>query len=253
MSKVSVVVCVHDEEEYVGKALESIYAQTLKPNQVIAVLDRCTDNSKSVVTSYPCDVLIEKNIQRWESSYAENLEMGRNRAKGERVAIVDADMVLPPTYFEETVKCFAEHSNLACVSGGVVTAPTNLLNKLINLWEKTYRFAPVGRQPYGCLVISREFLNKMGGFKDVNTPDTYVISEADKLGAHSLVLQHLEVLHVRKNTLKSCVERQLSQGKGRGQLGQSLIKSLLHSVIRLRPFVFIGHLQREFSRSRDEH
>lgn len=231
--------CAHNEEEYIGKALASVYNQTLKPYQIIIILDRCTDNTKNMVSK--CDALVEKKTKKWKNSYAENLELGRKYAKGDYYAIVDADVELPPNYLEEVIKQF--DSETVCASGVVVTTSSNLLGTIIRFKERFYdRFVKLEKSPVRgcCLVINKKFLDEIGGFKDTRAPDTYVVQNAKK---RNLKVKQVPILvkHTRKLTLSKIIRNQINSGKGRKEQNIPFLRTLLHSIFRLRPFVLVGY------------
>jgi glycosyltransferase involved in cell wall biosynthesis len=235
----SVVMCAHNEEKYIKKALESVFLQTVKPEKVIVVLDRCTDRTGEIVKEFPVEV-IEKREKRWENSYAENLELARLRMNSEFYAIVDADVVLEPDYFK-VLLCEISDKD-ACIGGKIVTRSGTFLGRLISIWEKTYRFSP-SRRPRGCaLLIRKNVLDMMGGFADVPAPDTYVQDKALKLGYGVRVTIKAEAHHIRDITLKKTIRAQFSAGMARYVQRKGLVRTFLHSLVRLRPFVFIGYL-----------
>jgi len=235
----SVVMCAHNEEKYIKKALESVFLQTVKPEKVIVVLDRCTDRTGEIVKEFPVEV-IEKREKRWENSYAENLELARLRIDSEFYAIVDADVVLEPDYFK-VLLCEISDKD-ACIGGKIVTRSGTFLGRLISIWEKTYRFSP-SRRPRGCaLLIRKNVLDMMGGFADVPAPDTYVQDKALKLGYGVRVTIKAEAHHIRDITLKKTIRAQFSAGMARYVQRKGLVRTFLHSLVRLRPFVFIGYL-----------
>jgi glycosyltransferase involved in cell wall biosynthesis len=231
--------CAHNEEKYIKKALESVFLQTVKPEKVIVVLDRCTDRTGEIVKEFPVEV-IEKREKRWENSYAENLELARLRMNSEFYAIVDADVVLEPDYFK-VLLCEISDKD-ACIGGKIVTRSGTFLGRLISIWEKTYRFSP-SRRPRGCaLLIRKNVLDMMGGFADVPAPDTYVQDKALKLGYGVRVTIKAEAHHIRDITLKKTIRAQFSAGMARYVQRKGLVRTFLHSLVRLRPFVFIGYL-----------
>jgi glycosyltransferase involved in cell wall biosynthesis len=206
---------------------------------VIVVLDRCTDRTGEIVKEFPVEV-IEKREKRWENSYAENLELARLRIDSEFYAIVDADVVLEPDYFK-VLLCEISDKD-ACIGGKIVTRSGTFLGRLISIWEKTYRFSP-SRRPRGCaLLIRKNVLDMMGGFADVPAPDTYVQDKALKLGYGVRVTIKAEAHHIRDITLKKTIRAQFSAGMARYVQRKGLVRTFLHSLVRLRPFVFIGYL-----------
>ncbi|MEM2562093.1 MAG: hypothetical protein QXT06_07180, partial [Candidatus Bathyarchaeia archaeon] len=127
------------------------------------------------------------------------------------------------------------------VSARVETYPSTLLNRIIHAWEKTHEITPFGREPRGAArVIRREVLHEIGGFKDTSAPDTDLDIRLRKLGYRSIYMHEVFVWHIRENTLMKVVRGQLSSGDARYDLGVGFMKTLAHSVFRLRPLVICG-------------
>ncbi len=87
--KVSVILCVYNEEKYIGKAIDSILNQSLDDFEFIVVNDGSTDSTLDIINSYDDDrirLIDQKNI---------GLGASRNKAmklaKGEYVAFLDGD------------------------------------------------------------------------------------------------------------------------------------------------------------------
>ncbi|MBO3799761.1 MAG: glycosyltransferase [Candidatus Brockarchaeota archaeon] len=235
----SVVMCAHNEEKYVKRALESVFLQTVKPEKVIIVLDRCTDRTGEIVREFQVE-LIEKKEKKWRNSYAENLELARPHVESAFYAIVDADIVLESNYFEVLLSEIRDED--ACIGGNIITRSETFLGKLISLWEKTYKVSP-SRRPRGCaLLIRKSVLDAVDGFSDVPAPDTYVQDKALELGYELRVTSKTKAFHIRDITLKKVVKTQFSMGIARYVQRKGLARTFLHSLVRLRPFVLIGYL-----------
>lgn len=237
----AVVMAAHNEEKYIGRALKSIFEQTLKPEKVIVVLDRCTDGTRRVAEGFPVQI-IEKHEKRWVYSYAENLELARRLVDTPYVAIVDADVELEPRYFEVLVSEMERDERIACAGGIVETAGQTCLSKLLRLWERTYKFS-VDRRPRGCaLLISSKVLALIGGFADVPAPDTYVQDRALMLGYKLKIVETVKAFHVRDVTLRRALRTQFNAGIGRYIMGKRFLRTLGHSVFRFRPLVAVGYV-----------
>lgn len=235
----SVVMCAHNEEKYIKKALESVFLQTVKPEKVIIILDRCTDRTGQIAREYRVEI-IEKKEKKWGNSYAENLELARPGIESEFYAIVDADVVLEPDYFKVLLSEISDKE--ACIGGKIVTRSKTLLGRFASLWEKTYRVSP-SRRPRGCaLLIKKNVLDSIGGFADVPAPDTYIQDEALKLGYEVGIASNAKAYHIRDVTLRRSVKGQFLTGMARYLQGKGAVRTFLHSLVRLRPFVFVGYL-----------
>lgn len=234
----SVVMCAHNEEKYIKQALESVFFQAIRPEKAIVILDRCTDKTEEIAREFPVQI-IKKEKKEWSNSYAENLEIARQYVDTEFYAIVDADVVLEPNYFKTLLAEIRDED--ACISGEIVTRSKTILGKILSFWEKTYAISP-SRRPRGCaLLIRKSLLDKIGGFADVPAPDTYVQDMALKLGYKIRITSRSVAYHTREITFKKAIKAQFSAGMARYVQGKGLVKTFLHSLIRLRPFVLIGY------------
>jgi len=187
-------------------------------------------------------LIIEKRKSLWKNSYAENLEIGRKNAVGEVLAIVDADILVPSLFLEKTSSSCPEW---ASVSALVRTDPSQgVLNRLVSFWERSYLFTPLGREARGgARSISIRALAKVEGFRDVIAPDTDLDIRLRKHGGKVKMDTSLVALHLRKMSLVRSVFYQIRAGEARRQLGVSPLRTLLHSIARLRPFVLYGYLK----------
>jgi glycosyltransferase involved in cell wall biosynthesis len=110
---VSIIMPVYNAEPFLRETLDSIYAQTYEPLEVIAVDDGSTDSSVTILRSYP-DVRIVQQENQGPSA-------ARNRAiehaRGEFIAYVDADDVVPPDKLSIQVGYLLEHPEVAATLG----------------------------------------------------------------------------------------------------------------------------------------
>lgn len=115
--KVSIIMPVYKVEEYVGKAIESILAQTLKEWEFLIVDDGTPDRSGEI-----CDQYAEKD-QRIHVIHKENggAPSARNlaieMAKGEYMYFLDSDDWAEPTMLEDMYR-LAKRDNAQLVVAG---------------------------------------------------------------------------------------------------------------------------------------
>ena len=241
----TVVVCAHNEESHIEACLESIRHQTISPRLIVVVLDKCTDRTDILartVLENSDSVVIEKDAQRWKNSISENLELARRKAVGAAFIVVDADIVVPVDFLE---RLLPQLDTLASVSALARTDPgQGFLNRIVSFWERSYKFAPVGLEPRGgARAILREALDEIGGFRDVIAWDTDVDNRLRKASYKVKLDTSLTVLHRRRMTFRRSFAYQVQAGRARKELGIPLGRTVLHSILRLRPFVFYGYLK----------
>lgn len=239
---ISVICCAHNEEEYVRKSVPNVLkALESVSGEFLFIADRCTDKTVDIVREYGISV-IEKKNKIWKNSYAEALQIGYLKAKGKYIAIIDADVIIPTKLFIFLLPMV--QGNVASIASEIITYPDTFWNRLLFAWEKTQNIAPLGKKPKGAVrVIAKRALDKVGGFGDVSSPDTYLDIKLSKQGFKSIHLSSIVAYHIRHVTLKKMFKSQLLSGRARYELGESLKRTLLHSLFRIRPFVLKGWLQ----------
>lgn len=110
---VSVIVPVYNAERFIADTLESIRAQDYEPTEVIVVDDGSADNSADVARAFGGAQVVQQSNQGPAAARNEGLK----RARGEFIAFVDADDLLPPTKLSKQVSYLLAHPNVGCVLG----------------------------------------------------------------------------------------------------------------------------------------
>ena len=90
-SLVSVVIPVYNVEEYVGRCINSIIAQTYKNLEIILVDDGSTDSSGAICDMYVKSDRRIKVIHKENGGLSDARNAGLKAMKGELVAFVDSD------------------------------------------------------------------------------------------------------------------------------------------------------------------
>ncbi len=113
--KISIVIPVYNEAAHLAACLEAIAAQSLKPYEVIVVDNNSTDNSRLVAERFPFVRVITEPQQG--RVHARN--RGFNAARGDIIARIDGDTVLPSDWLEQIADFYAEpnHASQAFTGG----------------------------------------------------------------------------------------------------------------------------------------
>jgi glycosyltransferase involved in cell wall biosynthesis len=233
---------IHNEEEYLPESLKTLKKIENQFFEFIFILDRCTDNSESIVMQwFPNAKIIKKESSKWKNSLAENFQLGFEASKGNIICTQDADATAPHDLgpLLDKLQC-----DVASVAPKMLTRKdVSFLNRLYYWWEKTRRFAPLGEEPRGAFrLIRRECLEQVGGFKDVIAQETQLDIELRNAGYRSIVVKDLVYYHLRKFSFRKAIKSQIQSGRMRRQLHMPFWRVLGHSVLRLRPFVVYGYL-----------
>lgn len=101
MIKVSVIVPVYNVQEYLGKCLSSLTAQTLKDIEIICVDDGSTDDSLAILQHFAAKDKRIKVINKKNGGVSSARNAGLEAAKGKYVMFVDGDDWIEPETCEE--------------------------------------------------------------------------------------------------------------------------------------------------------
>ncbi len=114
MAKVSVIIPSYNRQAFIGRAIDSVLAQTTQDYELIVVDDGSTDQTKEVLATY------EGKIRYFYQSNA-GISAARNRgiaeANGEYVAFLDSDDYWAPEKLAEQVKILDAKPKVGIVYG----------------------------------------------------------------------------------------------------------------------------------------
>lgn len=112
--RVSVLMTIYNAEPYLRPAIDSLLAQTFKDWELIAVENGSTDTSMSVLKGYSDSRVrifpLEKNIGRTPA-----LRLAFNQARGDYIAVLDADDISSPDRLARQVAFLDQHPDVALV------------------------------------------------------------------------------------------------------------------------------------------
>jgi glycosyltransferase involved in cell wall biosynthesis len=111
---ISVVVPAYNEERYIAEALDSVFAQTMAPLEVIVVDDGSTDRTAEIARGYGDRLRL---IERPNGGCHAAFDTGFREAKGEFVALFPADDVWEPEKLEWQREVLASDPRVDVVFG----------------------------------------------------------------------------------------------------------------------------------------
>jgi glycosyltransferase involved in cell wall biosynthesis len=167
--KISVIMSIYNGEKYLREAIESILNQTFTDFEFIIVNDGSTDNSLEIIQSYD-DKRIkiinnEKNI-----GLTKSLNKAIKQARGEYIARQDADDISLPNRFEEQLKYFEEHPEVALLGTSVYLIDENgkILGKHIVLAKPGIKDLFNGNQfNHGSVMFKKDVADDSGGYNEL--------------------------------------------------------------------------------------
>jgi glycosyltransferase involved in cell wall biosynthesis len=167
VSGISVVVTYYNREQFIDEALQSVFEQTLQPDEILLVNDGSDEASRRYLDKYEGRVAIIDLPRNSGLSTARN--EGCRRAKGEFIAFLDDDDIWLPEKLAAQRRHFEEHPEVAALQSGVILFFQDGREELaamdkpspLELWQALNQFRTVMPQT---LMIRAEVFQALGGF-----------------------------------------------------------------------------------------
>jgi glycosyltransferase involved in cell wall biosynthesis len=120
MPKVSVVMPVYQDEQYLQQAIDSILGQTFRDFELLIISEAdSSDNTISIINSYS-DSRIRHFHNRSRLGLVRSLNVGIQKARGEYVARMDSDDVCRPQRLSKQVRFLDEHGEVGVLGASAV-------------------------------------------------------------------------------------------------------------------------------------
>ena len=151
--KLSFVIPAYNEESYLGRCLESIIREiesSGRDAEIIVVNNASTDGTRAVAASYPPVTVVDEP----RKGIVKAREAGYLAAKGDLIANIDADNMLPEGWLERVFREFSKSEKLAALSGPLIYYDLSLLYRF-----QTRAFYVVGYFTY----LLNHFILRKGG------------------------------------------------------------------------------------------
>jgi glycosyltransferase involved in cell wall biosynthesis len=160
---ISCVVPVYNGERYLREALESIFAQTYLPLEVIVVDDGSTDNTPQVVGRFKNCIRYLEQSNRGPSA---TRNLGVSAARGDFVAFLDPDDLWHPEKLARQMARFKARPELdLCVTHVQMFWAPELREEGVRLRNQA-RVNTVPGYTTGTLLTRRTFFEAVGDFDD---------------------------------------------------------------------------------------
>tara|TARA_R110000796_G_scaffold34235_7_gene88547 strand:- start:1803 stop:2669 length:867 start_codon:yes stop_codon:yes gene_type:complete len=189
-----IIIPAHNEEDYIGKTLESLVLQTLLPKAVVIVNDNSTDNTQNIAEDYASkhewisvinSTSSNKHLPGSKIIQAFNKGLASLNEDYDIMCKFDADLIFPVNYLEKISNHFESNPKLGMASGFCYIEKDNawILENLTNKDHirgalKTYRkecFKQIGQlKPSMGWDTVDELLAKYNGWEILTDESLYV-------------------------------------------------------------------------------
>ena len=224
MAKITVIIPVKNEEKKIGRCLEAVYNQTLKPFEVIVVVGHSMDNTVENARQFPVKIIYE-----YYDTVGGARQVGVENAEAEYIAFTDADCIPERNWLENLVMGFDE--GIVGVGGGTknigkglwensnALALDSFLGSANSVQDRVFKERRFVRSISGCNSMYRkEDMIKVGGFDEslsINE-ETELNRRLAKLGM-LLYTPDAIVLHNQNRNMRDFAKRNYLFGYSRGK------------------------------------
>jgi glycosyltransferase involved in cell wall biosynthesis len=124
----SVVVAALNEEQFLARCLRALYSQAYSGTYEVIVVDNgSVDNTVGVAKNFPCKVIREERKGQVHAKHR-----GCMAARGELIAVLDADCVPNPSWLATIEGAFARISDLVAITA------TYKIKEPLPRWARLY-------------------------------------------------------------------------------------------------------------------
>ncbi|MDC6366538.1 MULTISPECIES: glycosyltransferase family 2 protein [Flavobacteriaceae] len=195
--RTSIVIPAHNEAIYLKDCLDSFVAQTHLPDEIIIVDDHSTDNTFAIASKYAQNYPWIKIVQRKSSDehipgkkVVDAFNFGLKHASSyDLIGKFDADIILPPNYFETMLNNFQSNWKLGMCSGLLYIKKGDTWG-YENIAEKAHIRGPIKLYHKACF-------NKIGGLRPGVGWDTVDVLLSQFYDFETLTIPELHVKHLR--------------------------------------------------------
>ena len=237
---ISFVATVFNEEKSILRFLESIFAQTKLPDEVIIVDAGSTDETVRKISEFA--IPQKKHIPNIKLLFKKgNRSIGRNegirKAKGNIILVSDAGCILDKSWVKNIIKPFKDKNTMVS-SGYYIPTYNNIFQKCLSVYTSVMpdrvnkdKFLPSSRS----IAFRKKAWEKIGGYpEDLDTCEDLIFAKKmQKAGCKFTFANDSIVYWPQRKNLKEAFYQFFSYAKGDGEA---------HFIRPQTPFLFLRYL-----------
>ncbi|MCR5863283.1 glycosyltransferase family 2 protein [Flavobacterium sp. J372] len=245
--KYYIVIPAYNEAAFIGQMLQSLAAQTVLPARAIVVDDNSTDATAEIARNFALNnPWISVISNKSDAVHLPGSKVIRAFQKGldalddsyDIIVKLDADLILPPDYFEEVLKVFAQNPQ-AGMAGGFAYIEKNGEWILESLTDKDHIRGAFK-------AYRKELFQQMEGLRPAMGWDTADELLAKFYGWEVITLPDLKVKHLKPTGASYDKSARYKQGEAFYTLGYGLIitaiASLKLALRKKKPMLFTDYM-----------
>ena len=120
MYKYSAIMSVKNGEKFIEESIDSILNQSIKPCEIIVIMELCIDNTEKILEKYRKDLTIVKNSLSEKGGLPYCLNKGITLAKNEYITFLDSDDIWTTNKNQIQIEIMEENQLVEVVSSNTV-------------------------------------------------------------------------------------------------------------------------------------
>ena len=244
-----IIIPAHNEGQFLMDTLQSVVIQTMPPKRIVVVNDNSSDNTEQIIDSFSAkyNFISKINVQSSAthlpgSKVVNAFNKGLEQLDDDYDFIVklDADIILPDSYFEKVAKIFSTDAKIGIAGGFAYEEDKNGEWKLNHPMDKDHVRGAFK-------AYSKRCFNSIGGLKTAMGWDTVDELLAQYNGFNIYTDSNLHVKHLRPLGNAYNKKAKLLQGKAMFTMRYgfliTLIASIKMALKQKKPRAFLDNLQ----------
>jgi glycosyltransferase involved in cell wall biosynthesis len=224
-------------------AVRSIYHQTIKPDEIVLVVDGpISDSLKDSIVELQSEIFILKVIHlKNNMGHAIARQTGLDAAKNELIAVMDSDDISIPNRFELQLKTFEENPEVSVV-GGIInefidTIDNILCTRIVPQRDKDIKIYLKSRCPMNLVTVmfKKSDVMAVGGYIDWYCEEDYYLWIR-------MALARYKFYNIQENLVNVCVGKEMYQRRGGKKyfISEALLQKYMwkHKIITLPKYLY---------------
>ncbi|MEQ8217213.1 MAG: glycosyltransferase family 2 protein [Arenibacter sp.] len=244
-----IIIPAHNEGQFLMDTLQSVVIQTMPPKRIVVVNDNSSDNTEQIIDSFSAkyNFISKINVQSSAthlpgSKVVNAFNKGLEQLDDDYDFIVklDADIILPDSYFEKVAKIFSTDAKIGIAGGFAYEEDKN------GEWKLNHPM-DIDHVRGAFKAYSKRCFNSIGGLKTAMGWDTVDELLAKYNGFNIYTDSNLHVKHLRPLGNAYNKKAKLLQGKAMFTMRYGFLITLIASVKmalkQKKPRAFLDNLQ----------
>lgn len=173
---ISIIIPAKNEEATLPKLLESLAAQTMRPDEIIVMNSHSTDRTAEIANSFAKKIPVKVYDAKTKGATAARNE-GAAKTSADYLVFIDADVSLPPNFIEKMQQRIADQTLDIGAFRQVMDSRQFGLRLGARLMNGYVRLMSPTPWPifFSCFFIKRKLFETIGGFD----PEIFIMEDYD--------------------------------------------------------------------------